>query len=63
MGKRNSPFGNQKSEVKFNADKRREYLSGFKKRKDERRAKAKRKAGNAALKRHQKSLITLGSTR
>ena len=41
MGKRNSPFGNQKSEVKFNAEKRKEFLSGFKKRKDERRAAAK----------------------
>ena len=40
MGKRTSAFGNQKSEVKFNPEKRREYLSGFKKRKDERRAAA-----------------------
>ena len=39
MGKRNSDKG--KLVIKFNPQKRKEYLTGFKKRKDERRAIAK----------------------
>ena len=42
MGKRGSGSGKkEKFEIKFDAEKRREHLTGFKKRKDERRRKYK----------------------
>jgi ribosomal RNA-processing protein 17 len=36
-------MGKYKSEIKFNPEARREFLTGFKKRKDERRKKAEEK--------------------
>ena len=46
MGKRNAPGGNKpkkerKTEIVFDENKRRDFLTGFRKRKDERRKKAK----------------------
>jgi ribosomal RNA-processing protein 17 len=40
-GKGGSKSGKCKFEIKFDPQKRKEFLTGFKKRKDERRAKAK----------------------
>ena len=46
MGKRNAPGGNKpkkvrKTEIVFDESKRRDFLTGFRKRKEERRKKAK----------------------